>query len=104
MMELQLITCIVQRGEADRIVKVALDGGAQGATVFYARGTGVRQKLGLMGALITPEKEVVLVVSHADKVEGIFNAIVKAGRLDEPGKGFAFTQKVEKVVGFLEAS
>jgi nitrogen regulatory protein PII len=101
-MELHLITCIVQRGEADRIVKVALAGGAQGATIFYARGTGVREKLGVMGAFIRPEKEVVLVVSHADKVEEIFNAIIKAGELDEPGKGFAFTQKVEKAIGFLE--
>jgi len=104
-MELQLITCIVQRGEGDKIVKAALNSGAQGATVFYARGSGVREKLGVMGAFIRPEKEVVLVVvSRSDKVEGIFNAMIKAGRLDEPGKGFAFTQKVEKAVGLLEAS
>jgi nitrogen regulatory protein PII len=103
-MELQLITCIVQRGEGDKIVKAAIDSGAQGATVFYARGSGVREKLGVMGAFIRPEKEVVLVVSRSDRVEGIFNAMIKVGRLDEPGKGFAFTQKVEKAVGLLEAS
>ena len=103
-MELQQITCIVQRGEGDKIVKAALNSGAQGATVFYARGSGVREKLGVMGAFIRPEKEVVLVVSHVDKVEDIFTAIIKAGGLDEPGKGFAFTQKVEKVVGLLEVS
>ena len=46
--DVSLITCIVQRGVADRIISAAHDAGAQGATVFYARGTGVRERLGLL--------------------------------------------------------
>lgn len=42
---LKLITCIVQRGKADKAVDAALKAGAEGATTFYARGTGVRQRL-----------------------------------------------------------
>ena len=45
-----LITCIVQRGAAEAAVQAARRAGAQGATIFYARGTGVRQKhLGVLG-------------------------------------------------------
>lgn len=55
-MGFHLITGIVQRGKAEKVVKAAMEAGAQGATVFYARGTGVRQKLGFVGKLIQPEK------------------------------------------------
>jgi nitrogen regulatory protein PII len=99
---LEVITCIVQRGEADKVVKSALKAGAQGATIFYARGTGVRQKLGFLGAFIQPEKEVIIIVTHASQTENIFKAIVQSGKLDKPGKGFAFVQKVKKAIGFLE--
>jgi hypothetical protein len=36
--DLNLITCIVQKGAADDIVKAAVELGAQGATIHYARG------------------------------------------------------------------
>ncbi|MBI5555818.1 MAG: P-II family nitrogen regulator [Elusimicrobia bacterium] len=102
MQTFDLITCIVQRGEADKVVKKALQEGAQGATVYYGRGTGVRQKIGLFGALIQPEKEVILIVTPADITDQIFNACIIAGKLDLPGRGFAFIQKIDKAVGFLE--
>ncbi len=98
----EVITCIVQRGKADKVVNSAMEAGAQGATVFYARGTGVRQKLGLFGSMLTPEKEVIIIVTQKNQTEGIFNAMVSAGELDKPGKGFAFVQKVEKAIGFIE--
>ena len=44
--DVALITCIVQRGVADAIVAAARKGGAHGATVYYARGMGVRERLG----------------------------------------------------------
>ena len=99
--ELVLITCIVQRGKADKVVKESLTAGAEGATVFYGRGTGVREKLGLLGKIITPEKEIILIVAKRNCSDTVFDAIVKSGKLQEPGQGFIFTQKVAKAVGFL---
>ena len=46
--DVALSTCIVQRGEADDIIRAAQDAGAQGATTFYARGSGVRERLGIL--------------------------------------------------------
>ncbi|MBT3922205.1 MAG: P-II family nitrogen regulator, partial [Nitrospina sp.] len=40
--DIALITCIVQRGVADTIIQAAREAGAQGATVHFARGMGVR--------------------------------------------------------------
>ena len=54
--DVALITCIVQRGVADRIVEAARKAGAQGATVSYANGTGIRERLGLLGVAVEVEK------------------------------------------------
>lgn len=102
MEKIDSIFCVVQRGKADEVVKAALDAGAQGATMFYARGTGVRQKLGILGSLIQPEKEVIFIVTRSEKTESVFNAMILAGKLEEPGRGFAFVQKIERAIGFLE--
>ncbi len=102
MQTLNLITCIVQRGEADKVIKKALQEGAQGATVYYGRGTGVRQKIGIFGSLIQPEKEVMLIVTPSYITDQVFNACIIAAKLDLPGRGFAFIQKIDKAVGFLE--
>lgn len=99
-----IITSIVQRGQGDKVVKAALKAGAPGATIFYARGTGVRETLGILGAMLTPEKEVILIVTRKEQVDQVFNAIVSAGQLDEAGKGFAFVQDVKKAIGFVEKS
>ena len=37
-----LITCVVESGLADKIIDAATSVGAQGATINYARGTGIR--------------------------------------------------------------
>ena len=39
--DIVLITCIVQRGVADDIIQAAREAGAQGATVYFARGMGI---------------------------------------------------------------
>ena len=43
-----LITCVVESGIADKIIDAATSVGAQGATINYARGTGVRDRMGLL--------------------------------------------------------
>lgn len=100
MNELKLITVIVERGNADRVVKAALEAGASGATVFYARGMGVREKLGLLGRFISPEKEVILMVTKQDLADKILEVVSKSGKLDQPAKGFAFIHSIERAVGF----
>ena len=94
-----LITCIVQRGNGDAVSKAAIKAGAGGATTFFARGSGTRERLGLLGLAIVPEKEVVLVLSDEEKSTRIFDAIAIAGKLDVPGMGIAYITPAIKVMG-----
>ncbi len=98
---IDLITCIVQRGRADAAVKAAMKAGATGATMFYARGTGVRQTMGLLGNLIQPEKEVILIVTKKNQTDKVFDVLVEKANLKKPGQGFAFVHHIEKAVGFI---
>lgn len=102
MNELDLITCIVQRGRAERVVDAALKAGAPGATYYYGRGTGVRQKLGVLSRLIVPEKEIILIVTKENQTDTVFEAVVKAAKLNKKGQGFAYIHKIDRAVGFLE--
>lgn len=94
--DVALITCIVQRGMADTIVDAAQDAGAQGATVYYAHGSGVRERLGVLGLTIEAEKEVITIVVAADQVDRVFESMYVAGKLDTPGMGFIYVSRLEK--------
>ncbi|MFU8819427.1 MAG: P-II family nitrogen regulator [Desulfurivibrio sp.] len=100
--DLNLITCIVQRGRADEVIKEALAAGAQGATMFYGRGTGVRERLGLLAQFIVPEKEVILIMTRNEQTDRVFEAVTEAARLLGKGQGLAYIQKVERAVGLFE--
>lgn len=100
-MNYHLITCIIERGRANKIVDEAIKSGAQAATVFYAHGKGVKERLGLLGRFIQHEKEVILIVTKAEQTQAVFAAVTASARLNEPGKGFAYIQPVEQAVGFL---
>lgn len=96
-----LITCIVQRGEADNVVAAAMKAGAQGATIYYGRGMGVREKIGFAGMFIRPEKEIILIITRNEQTDAVFDAVVKAARLEKRGQGFAFLHKLDRAVGFV---
>jgi nitrogen regulatory protein PII len=98
-----LITCIVQRGKGDEVWKAAKEAGAGGATIYFARGMGVRERLGILGMAISAEKEVILLVVPEQQTDKIFDAVIKAAKLDTPGMGFAFIQEAGRVVGFHDA-
>lgn len=96
-----LITCIVQRGIADTIVKAAIDAGAQGATIYYARGSGVRERLGILGLAVEVEKEVINIVVANDQRDRVFEKIYFAGQLDTPGMGLAYVTPLEKMATYI---
>lgn len=100
--EVVLITCIVQRGAADDVIKAAQRAGAQGATVFYARGTGIRQRrMGLLGVTVNAEKEVIYIVAASDQADRIFEKMYLAGKLDTPGMGMIYMTPVEKMATYV---
>jgi nitrogen regulatory protein PII len=99
--DVALITCIVQRGLADAVVQAAQDAGAQGATIYYARGGGVRERLGILGLAVEVEKEVINIVVASDHVDRVFERMYIAGKLDTPGMGFLYVTPLEKAGTFI---
>jgi nitrogen regulatory protein PII len=99
--DVQLITCIVQSGLGDTIVHAAQEAGAQGATILYAKGSGVRERLGILGVAVEVEKEVVNIVVSSDQLDTVFNNIYLAGQLDTPGMGFMYVTPLEKAATYI---
>jgi len=93
------IIAIVERGKADKIVERTKKVGAKGATILYGRGTGESEVKKFLNIHIEASKEVILVLSEESKYRPIFDAIVEAGKLKEPGTGIIFTLPVSNLVG-----
>lgn len=96
-----MITCIVQASQADKVVKAAQDVGAQGATVTYARGTGVRERMGLMGVAIDEQKEMIRVIVSEEQADRVFEAMYLAGELDNPGMGIMFMNNLDRIATYI---
>ena len=96
-----IITCIVQASHADTIVKAAQNVGAQGATVTYARGTGVRERMGLMGVTIDEQKEMIRIIVSEEQADRVFEAMYLAGELDKPGMGIMFMNNLDRIATYI---
>lgn len=93
------IIAVVERGKADKIVEKAKDVGARGATVFYGRGTGESEVKRFLNIHIESSKEIIMVLSDDEKYKVIFDAMIEAGKLNEPGKGIIFTIPILNIAG-----
>ncbi|MBU5439952.1 P-II family nitrogen regulator [Tissierella sp. MSJ-40] len=99
MFEVKCIVAIVERGKADKIVNRAKMAGATGATIVYGRGTGESEIIKFLNIHIEASKEIIIILTKIDKYRPIFDAIIEAGRLKEPGTGIIFTVPVTNLVG-----
>ncbi len=99
--DVKLITCVLQTGLAEEVLEAAKNCGAQGATVSYARGTGVRDRMGLIGVTIDEQKEVVRIVASEEQANRVFEAMYLAGDLDTPGKGIMYMSDLEHVATYI---
>ncbi len=99
MTEVMAIVAIVERGRADYVVKRAKKAGAQGATILYGRGTGESEAKKFLNVYIESSKEIILILTEKEKCRQIFEEIVEAGKLKEPGTGIIFTFPISNLVG-----
>ena len=88
--EANLITCVLQTGLAEGVLDAAKNCGAQGATISDGRGTGIRERMGLLGVTIDEQKEVIRILVSEEQADRVFEALYLAGGLDTPGKGIMF--------------
>ena len=102
--EVALITCVVQKGLADTINNSLLEVGVQGSTVHMGVGTGIRERLGILGVAVDVEREVISVMVPADQTDRIFERIFLAGRLDTPGMGYVYVTPLLQAATYIPPS
>jgi len=93
------IFVIVDRGKGEKVVDVANEAGARGATIINARGSGIHEKAKIFAIEIEPEKEIVLILVEEKLTDKICTSIQENLEIDKPGKGIMFVQKVAKAYG-----
>ncbi len=100
-----MLTVVVQRGQGEAILKAARDVGAtSGAVGYYAKGIGIRERLGLLGLAVEVEKEVINLLVSSDQQEVVIDHIYRAGNLETPGMGYIYMTSLEKVAVYIPES
>ena len=99
-MNSSLIVTIVNSGYADTVMNAARNAGARGGTVIYGRGTGNSETARILGIIIEPEKEVVLIVADVEDQNTIMKAVSQAAGIDQNGNGVCFCLPISDTLGF----
>ena len=93
---LTAIFCIAQPDQVDAISRAAMNAGAHGPAIFYCDGRGLRDRLGWLRITKKNDKEVIaVIVDNVDKI-AVTEAMIDAGKLDMPGRGFLYRMPVAK--------
>ena len=96
-----LITCVVEKGKGEEAVKAARGAGASGALIHSARGVGIRERMGLLGIAVEAEKDVVDMLVGSDQAEMVAHSIYSAIDLGRPGGGFVYLTPLEQAATYL---
>jgi nitrogen regulatory protein PII len=95
----ELVMVIVNDGFTDLVMDAAKKAGARGGTILAARGTGNKEIEKFFGVIITPEKQIVMILVPKDIRDNVLNAVNKEAGIDTKGQGIAFSLPADDVVG-----
>lgn len=95
----QAIFVIVNKGEAEDVMKAAHDAGAQGGTIIQGRGAGEYEAKKVFNMDIEPEKEIVLIISQKEKSGLVINNISSELNIEEPNTGILFVTDLSETRG-----
>lgn len=95
----ELIVALVNSGFSDVVMDAAREVGARGGTIIRARGTGTKDMENKYNIVITPDKEMILILAKETIRDQMLSAIYKAAGLGTDGQGIAFALPVNDVVG-----
>lgn len=98
-MNYELVIVIVNANYSEIAMDAAREEGARGGTIIHARGTGTKMMEEKYGIIITPEKDMILILTRKNQRDKILNSVYKAVGLSTDGQGIAFSLPVSDVVG-----
>ena len=99
--EVVLITCVIDHGKGEDVVKAARGAGAGGALIHPARGVGIRERMGLLGIAVEAEKDVVEMFVGSDQADMVSYTIYSDLGLGRPGGGFIYLTPLEAAAIYL---
>lgn len=103
--DVSLLTCVVQSGLSEVILKAARDVGAMaGAISHHAKGIGVRERLGILGVAVETEKEIISILVSSEQRDLVYDTLYRAANLDVPGRGFIYLTPLEKASTYIPRS
>lgn len=100
----ELVVCIVNKGFNEQVMIVAKNCGAKGGTVINARGTANEEIVKRFDYIVTPEKEIVLLVVPIEIKETLLHSLYKEVGFQTPGQGIVFTMPVDETAGIGKKS
>lgn len=94
------IVAIVNRGFAEKVVEIARESGATGATIIHGRGIDVHQKvlLPVINIELQPEKEIVFLITKTDVSTSVADSLLANLQLNQDGKISVFISPTEAMV------
>ena len=96
---IKLLTVIVKRGKGDRVVEyLDRECNIPFTEVCMGKGTASSTFLDILG-LSGIEKDIVFSAVRADKTDEILNGLAEKFKLNQPGKGLAFTVRINSIGG-----
>ncbi len=95
----EAIFCIVNYGFTDIVMETAKQNGARGGTIINARGTGNAETEKFYGIVISPDKEIVMIIIEKENRDQILHAIYEAAGLESLGQGIIFSLPISHVLG-----
>ena len=96
-----LITCVVSADKGDDILKAARNLGVSAGIVFQGRGTGLRERLGLLGIAVEAKKEVVVMMAPNDSRDILIHGLFNAGDMGTPGAGFIYVTPIDRAALYV---
>lgn len=93
----ELITIIVNSGNADDVMAAARKAGASGGTVISGRGTGKAGDVLFFGLTLVPEKEIIIIIADKAQTPVILQAVKDIDCVSAPCSGISFCIPVTNV-------
>lgn len=97
--DFELILTIVNEGFSEAVMDAARSKGATGGTLISGRGTAKEETLAKFKVFLTPEKEIVLILSPKENTKNILLVINEQCGLTTDAHGIAFALPVDDVCG-----
>ena len=99
MEKFELVIALVNTGFSEVVMEAAKEAGAKGGTVVHARGTAGEDISKKYGIVITPDKEMILILVSAKITDKVIEEIYKKAGLSTDGQGIVFSLPVDNIAG-----